>query len=419
MSAATTPQTPAQPSADQVIRQILALLQRIPPDQRASFAKTQLSGQAPQIVKMFENIPPSSCRKTVLYLALQPHSREARLAAAAKKAGWYPVLVYLAKPNYQPSADFAAHAAASGVIEMVLASWLFPGPLAHLFTLAGEDAHLFAMLKPRRLVLDFYDTSSGMRFKNTAQHAAERDAASAADGFTHRDLRMHFLQKCGKFPRFKHNVFICDPFASGDQAMPRRMRSPDNPIRIVSTGWAGNPPDMIVRIVRKLACENIHVHLHLNSFEVRAAHTVAMYRRLEAENPAFHLEPTLSGEAYWDALAGYDFGLSLTDAVMFDEEGRHYTHDYIAGCGSSRLSDYIRAGLGVICSPKFRFQNYWARRYAMAVIPATQAWLGNPLPVLRETLQKMQSLPPRNLYSATVDAVASRLGRFYDAVAES
>lgn len=402
-----------------VVQKIIGALRQVPIDKRRLFAREQLEKTAPHIVALFDRLPRQKLAQIVLYIALQPHSRENRLAAAAVKAGWWPILIHLGAANPAPKTPFLAHMSVSGAVELILATWLFPGSLVHGFFLAGEDALLFASLKPRRLVLDFYDTSSGMRFKNALAHAAEREAASAADGYSHRDLRMRLLQKHAGFRRFKHNVFICDPFDSGDLVRQRSERPRGDPIRIVSTGWAGNPPDMIVRIVRQLACERIHVHLHLNSFETRAAHTVAMYRQLEAESPSFHLEPTLSGEAYWKALAGYDFGLALTDVIMFDEEEQHYTRDYIAGCGSSRLSDYIRAGLGVICSPKLHFQNYWARRYAVDLIPATHAWLSNPIPALEDGLRKMATTPPRNLYSATVDGVATRLGKFYERVART
>ena len=158
----------------------------------------------------------------------------------------------------------------------------------------------------------------------------------------------------------------------------------------------------------------IHVHLYLNPHQDVNHPDIAPYRQLRAENPCFHLEPPVYGADYARRIRSYDFGLAISERFIFDEPSTFYTPDYLRGCGSSRLTDFIQLGLGVIVSPQFRFQHYWARRYATATVPATRELLADPLPMLRAALAAKR---PLALSPITVQGVSARLGKFYERVA--
>jgi hypothetical protein len=70
----------------------------------------------------------------------------------------------------------------------------------------------------------------------------------------------------------------------------------------------------------------------------------------------------------------------------------------------------------VIISPELRFQHFWARRYASAVVPATRCLLQNPEPILRAALANRRT---RDLSRINVAATANRLGKFYERVAKA
>lgn len=415
----STVAAPNPPSVQDTLRKMVDLLHRIPPEQRASFAREQLLRSAPAIVQLFDNLDRTQLDRTALYLVLQPHSRETRLARAAQLAGWNIVIVHGRELAKKFGDDFPLRAAAKHIFEFVFAAWLFPGALVHSFSLSGDQAHLIARLKPRRLVVDLYDTCSGMTYMTKSQHNAEQEVLGLADGIVHRDLRIHYLQKLHGYPRAPHNIFLYDPLPDTNPAVAGPRRDPDEPIRVGSTGWLGKPADSIFRVAAALCRTGVHVHVHLNGFESLVSETVDKCRRFAVEHPTFHLEPTLSGGAYWQALARYDFGLSINERLMFDEPLVDLTPDYLAGCGSSRLADYVCAGLGVICTPELRFQSFWARRYSPALVSATRDWLQNPLPALVAALPRVRQGQPPSLAAITERGVSSRLGRFYSEIAAS
>jgi hypothetical protein len=337
--------------------------------------------------------------------------REARVASAAALANWVPYLVCIGPVRYDPAVDFKGHVMLKNQIDLVLASWLFPGRLVHVFVLRGDHAVVFCKLKNSPVVLDLYDTCSGWTSTPAQSVLMERAAIGAADAITHRDLRIRFLERFHGYRVPKKGILLHDPLPARIET---DVRPPDDAIHVVSVGWIDGEGDgSILRTAVLLTRAGIHLHIYLNHLQHFGAKEIQPYVLLAQQTPFLHLESPLYGAAYWEALSRNHFGLSVNERSLFGEDYTAYTRDYLEGCGSSRISDYIRSDLGVISSPGLRFQNFWARHYAPVVVNATREFLLNPLPALRAALAIKARRPAKNVSSITAEGAASRLNLLY------
>ncbi len=401
------------PKAAQLQAQLIQLLLKIPLADRARFARAQLTPAQPALVAAFDAISPGVRARSVLYLSIPPHSRDPRFAAAARLAGWHPHLVHLNPCKYDASKLFHSHHELADQIQLILATWLFPGALVHIFTAIGEQALLCTALKQHTTIIDFYDTCSGFASASTEQIAAERQAFAQADALTARDLRPLYLKRSHGYSLPARILFVHDPIPDGTGPVISLDGSPPE-LRVVSIGWIGSGDNSIIRTAQAMAASRIHLHVYFNPQQNPDDPDVRTYMALKDSSPYFHIESPVYGHAYWEHLSRYDFGLSILEPMIFGEPCKNYTADYLAGCGSSRLSDYIAARLPIIISPGLRFQHFWARRHATALVAATPDFLANPEPILRAALTQKRH---RDLSRITTAACSKRLGAFYEKLA--
>jgi len=378
----------------------------IPRFLRYCFARA-LSFQLKEFAKEIGNIPSDRLLKTVLFISVRLHSREPRLAAAARLAGWDPWLVYCGRANLDLDENFLRATRVENRFQLVMAMWLFRGPLIHLFAPSGHEAYFLVRIKHRPVVIDLYDTCSGITQIPQRRKRNERKAMELADGMTHRDLRGKYLKRLHgyKLPRF--NIFIHDLLPESPRHSPDQSRWPE--IRVASVGWIDDKENSILRTAIALGEARIHVHVLFNPFQSNSE----CYLRLQQSSEYFHIERSVTGTAFREQLARYDFGLAIFERHLFQEACAAYSEDYILACGSSRLMDYVHAGLGVIISPTLRFQHFFARRYAPVVVHASRDFLKNPRPFLEAALREKAQARPRDCSAVTVRGVATRLGEFY------
>lgn len=396
--------------------QLLYLLQWVPVNERAMLARSLLADMHPDLVQAFDSLLPEQLARTVLFLAFTPHSREKRLASAARQSGWFPILICCSELKFEPARHFVYHKVVPDPATLILVSWLFTGPLVHVFVLVGNQADIFLRFKHHRLVLDIYDPTAGFRNALPDLHQLERHCIETADAITHRDLRIQYLHRLHGYKLPRHNLFIPDPVESFPAEAALAKRDPAAEIRVVSIGWVGQESNSILRVSEVLCANRVHVHVYFNQFQSPGDAETSDYYRLQQRSPYFHIEAPVYGDEYWRMLRRYDFGLALSDVLVFGEQSVRYTRESIEGCGSSRLADYITADLGVILAPSLRFQNFIARRYASIVVPADLALLRDPRPPLEAALARRAIQPRKDLDRATEDGVAFRLGRFYETI---
>lgn len=362
-----------------------------------------------------DTIPAERLSRTVLFISLQPHSREVRLASAARAAGWDPVLVYVGQTRQPLAESFGLRARVSGYPAAILVSWYFRGPVVHVFALTGDAAYPLIRTKVHPTALDVYDTAAGMRWWPRAKQRDERVALAMADGMAHRDTRVKRLQRLRGYRIPRVNVFVPDLLeAPPERRDPRIM---DHELRVVSSGWIDANENSILRVVTALASARVHVHLYLNPFQGKGeGGPHEGYFRLSEASPYVHIEEPVFGAKYREALRRYDFGLCVFEPLIFNEPIRSYTRDYLESCGSSRLTDFIEAGLGIIVSPELRFQTFLARRYGCAVVPASREFLEDPAVALCRAQQEIAAAPPKNIVALTSTGCSSRVGSLYDAL---
>jgi hypothetical protein len=363
-------------------------------------------------------VPAEQMDHCVLFVSLKPHTREAKMAETARLGGWHPILIYAEPPNFDADKYFQAHARVGGLFQLLFISWLFQGRLIHLFAPDGAQAYLLCVTKIRPLILDLNDTCKSHALESLPRiwERCERDAIRAADGMTHRDLRIKYLHQIHAYPLPRRNLLFIDLLPEVSPRLGRTTR--EGELRVVSVGWVGRGDSSILRTIRALCAGNIHVHMYVNPFQRESDPDIAGYVALQRESKYFHFERPVFGDAYWEELSGYDFGLSVSEPLVFGETLKSVTLDSLRGAGSSRLTDYFLSGLGVIISPGLRFQWFLARRYAAVVVPVTPAFLDNPRPALEAAFQKKTNTLRRNLSAITTKGAARRLGEFYSKVAQ-
>ncbi|HXT39231.1 MAG TPA: hypothetical protein VN887_04320 [Candidatus Angelobacter sp.] len=302
---------------------------------------------------------------------------------------------------------------------MLWVTWYFQGPLIHVFAPDGAQAYLLCKAKAGRLLLDINDTcmSHLLNINPRIWHFCEREAIRTADGMTHRDLRVKYLHKLYGYSLPRHNILIQDPPTEVSPLQSKVKIEGD--IHVVSSGYLGIGENTILRTVRALCANRIHVHLYTMPLQRKDDPEMRVYGELQEETEYFHWEEPVYGEIYWERLSSCDFGLTTYEPFVFGERVTLCTVDAVQGCASSRLMDYVQAGLGIIIPPGVAFQWFLARRYASVAVPLTREFLSNPRPVLESALRKRAQSKKKNLSTISVQGAAPRLGRFYSEVLEA
>ncbi|MBI3849683.1 MAG: hypothetical protein HY298_05250 [Verrucomicrobia bacterium] len=406
---------PVKALAGWALRCIAATL-RLSPSAKRRLAQA-LSFRYRAVMEALNSIPDQRLARSVLFLSLRPHTREAKFAEAARLAGWDPLLIHTENLNFDADKYFQFHARVGDMLQLLMLSWLFRGPLIQVFAPDGAQAYLLCMAKIRPLILDLNDTCKSHALETLPRvwERCERDAIRATDGMTHRDLRVKYLHELYGYPLPRHNMLFMDVLPE----VPPRLSTArqDEEIHVVSVGWVGKGDSSILRTIHALCADGIHVHMYVNPMQRKTDPEIQAYWRLHQQSQYFHFEKPVFGEAYWEELSRYDFGLSVSEPLVFGMTPTSVTLDSLRGAGSSRLMDYLLAGLGVIISPGLEFQWFLARRYAPVVVPVTREFLKSPRGILELAIQEKSRAAKQDLSAITTRGMARRLGEFYSKVA--
>ena len=390
---------------------------RIPASARRRIARW-LSFSFPAAAKILDAVQKDNLHKYVLFISLRPHTRETRLAQAARIAGWEPILVYAGGDlKYEVGKFFYLHARVGGLFRLLWVIWYFRGPLVHVFAPDGAQAYLLCKAKTGRLILDINDTTMShlLNINPRIWHYCEREAIRAADGMTHRDLRVKYLQKLYGYSLPRYNILVQDPLTEVPTPQSKVRKRDD--IHVVSSGFVGIGENAIVRTLRALCADRIHVHMYTMPLQRQADQELKPYFELQQQSEYFHWKDAVYGESYWTSLTSCDFGLVAYEPFVFGEIPTLVTLDALRGNTSSRLMDYAQAGLGIIIPPGVAFQWFLARRYAPVTVALTREFLARPRAALESALREKASARKKNLQAITTSGVARRLGMFYEKVA--
>jgi len=292
--------------------------------------------------------------KIVYFFSLTPHAREGYFANHAKNSGYSVVLFSIGKLREGDKHLYYKYFSIKNLLVLQLISWYLRNDIQHFFGLNGSVLYSLTRLKLNPIVVDIYDTCKGQDNCSQFQKKLEHYVLKNSDVITHRDLRIKHLY--GSINReLSHDIFIPD--------LPRRFLIKnkgkicrDSEIHVVSTGWIDGKGNNILRTVERLCMAKIHVHILFNPLQHNNSPWALKYSELERASNYFHIEQPVFGDEYLEKISNYDFGLSVHDESAFGTDKWDYSKLYLESCGSSRVNDYISAGLGVIISPVFQFQ---------------------------------------------------------------
>ncbi len=353
----------------------------------------------------------------IVFAGVDPRTRHALMAGALKHLGFRVTLLYQKEPNIELGqffSDWKQFTSAGEGLSMALGY----SPLCyHLFMIWGDDfAPALAMAHPGPVVLDFFDTVYAVA--GIASALRQLTALSAADGLVCRDLETSATPATRQRARSIPRVW----FPEYGVEMPPLRGEPSGPLTVVSVGEVHIPHPQgmdYYTIARLLVQSGIHFHIYPSPLlqgaseeEVRKLHEgfVAIHPE------RCHIHPYTPFSELRRQLSQFDFGLCLSPTLLFQSNPDQLGHPIWAS-GSSRLSDFISAGLPVIMNGECTLQRFLCRRYGARPVDA-RILFGQDLAWQLFNL-RAQRVERERSARFLVDRHTPRLANFYKRVAGS
>jgi hypothetical protein len=233
--------------------------------------------------------------------------------------------------------------------------------------------------KPGRVIFDFYDNPfsihDGLPVSNPKKQEDDnwRFCIENADAICARDLQLQYRRKELGIGRAKPLILFPE-YCWNDRPLPERRA--DAEIHIVQIGWmgletVGEVDTGCYQVFEKFVAAGCHLHIYRHpvypSFGSAAFEAAfADYIELGKNTGRVHLHPTVSPEKLVDELMKYDFGASINNGLVFDIPWSNQNPVRFPLCGSSRLFDYLDAGLGMIIHKQLKFMMRTYRPYGTA-----------------------------------------------------
>jgi len=353
------------------------------------------------------------CKKTVYFFSVKPHARERLFAKYAKENGFSVTIFAIGKINDSDRLFFDNCFILNNLVELQLISWMLMDHLQHCFGLDGSKLYGFIKMRVNPVIIDIYDTCEGITSSYFLQKKMEAYVIQNAEAITLRDLRVKNLypyinREC------RADIFIPDTPAL---LLPKKIRkiSNEDEIHLVSTGWIDGIGNNILRASENFCKNKIHVHIYYNPFQNKDTFWGKQYSDLEKKSEYFHIEKPIYGRDYIEEISKYDFGLSLYDQWTYDGCILDYSKKYMEHCGSSRVNDYISAGLTPIVCPIFTFQIKMIKELSSNYILADKAFYENPRDVFLKFLEQQEDFGHKSLNLKHIKHEQSLLlGKLYD-----
>ncbi len=351
------------------IRYIKRIFQKINCELRIWYYRTI----RPLIIYLFRN------QHRIVFISDRPKVREAKIGFALSRVGWEVILLYKFLPNYDLDQYFASHHKYINFEHSFRLARKYKTALYHVFTDASDytTAYNYCLYKPRYVIVDFIDTivgilSDGYLNRETWRKnliPQEKFIIENADGFCCRDLQIQVTSREGGYQRKKRTILFPEYCWDPDQLkLSPRISASDDSIHVVLIGHfgiekAGCYDTGYLDIIRPMLEQKIHFHIypHQDYYDVyykdRFDEILEDYINLEKGNPYFHIHTPVRVESITEEISRYDFGIHVVRAHLFDEELRDYKITARKVGGSSRIADYLEAGLPIISqSGQYYFQ---------------------------------------------------------------
>ncbi len=372
--------------------------------------------------------------RRVTFVSDYPGWRELKLAYGLKRAGWDVTLLRLKDwatasgkqsldMDYSTFHDVRQFQSPWEALEMAHQSGT---RVFHNFSHFDYEISIRLLRnKPGRVIYDFYDNPFSIQDSLHSSELKKREVKDwffcieNADAICARDLQLQYRRKELGIGRGKPLILFPE-YCWNYRPLPERRA--DSDIHIVQIGWMGletlgEVDTGCFRVFEKFVDAGCHLHIVRHpvypSFGSAAFEAAfADYIELGRKTGRVHLHPTVNPEKLSDELAKYDFGANVNNGLSFDIPWTSHNVARFPFCGSSRMYDYLDAGLGMIAHEqlKFMFRNYSS--YGI-IYDATRLLDGADLKQElarrpdRDALQRARS-------ELSIDGNIARLTRFYE-----
>lgn len=364
--------------------------------------------------------------RRVVFVAERPSWREAKIAYGLKQAGWDVILLRRYTPNFNDLSDFVDVLPFSSPAAAVEIAHRQKAALFHTFA-PSCDSTIMALVhqKPGRVITDFYDNifsvAHGMPAleRKFADDIAQQEfCLENADAIVSRDLQLQYHRKYRPVGRGRP-LLLFPEYCWDREPLPQPRR--DGATHVVQIGWMGfeqrGEQDVgafpIIRAFVEAGC-HFHIYLHpsfppLESVLFRTL--FQDYLALRDRTGRLHFHATVPPQQLVHELTQYDFGFNMINGLSLPGIAWHHSNPARSPyCGSSRLFDYLDAGLGMIVDGPLRYMRHTFEPYRIVLDGTARLRSGS--------LADMQRPAPDQIARArmhlSVARNAKRLTDFYD-----
>lgn len=367
--------------------------------------------------------------RRVVFVSERPGQREAKLAFGLRQMGWDVIQLHREPPGFADRSHFSEFQQFSSPWHAVELAHRAKARLFHVFAPNCNDTCTRIIeRKPGRVIVDFYDhfhaVADGipaLEARYAMDIARQRSCIEHADAVCCRDLQIRYGRRTTRIARGIPSIYFPEYCWN---SIPLPAPRADDSIHIVQIGWMGFETRgvkdagcflLLEQFVRAGCHAHIYVHPTFPAMGSKGFETLfADYLELAATTGRMHLHQTVPADTLIGELSQYDFGFGLSNAMAYDIPWQTINPRRFPHCGSSRMFDYLDAGLGLLLSPQLKLMSRQFRFTGMAVDGISLLRSGHILKGLQRPLRD-RALAAREQLS--IRRHIHRLIEFYERVA--
>lgn len=362
----------------------------------------------------------------IVFFSEHPGERPAKLAYGLRRNGVPCLLIHIGELNFKTAAYFDYSIRCHSTAECVEIAKRLSPDIIHIFSFHTDQTSLAISENLNcKIVYDYKDI-----FENTIVHPVDpllwqgqRTLIERADGLCCRDRQIdHYFQVNNVNPKGKHILFL-DYCYGMDLPLTTKLDQMDE-IHIVFHG-SFIPEDVYPQfscngsylISEAIIKQRIHLHIYPGVWAVNAlaSKKKSIYKQLEESSPYIHLHSPLALEELIQTIAQYDFGMILHQSGTFGIPDRYVLDGHHAYGMSTRLFDYLEAGLDVLVQDNFTMVTDLLQQYKFGKIVDSSYILSDLkdklLELKNDALRKEQIAQARA--DLAIEKHASKLIDFY------
>jgi hypothetical protein len=362
--------------------------------------------------------------KRVTFISEIPGWREVKLAYGLRRAGWSVTLLH---KNTPPTLDYKVfHDARQSEAPWEDAHKI--GGLFHNFSWCGDDTSVrILQSRPGRVIFDPYDNVFSI-CDTLEQDALRRQQIMVqtfclrkADAIVCRDMQTAYRRKETMLGRGKPLILFPE-YCWNDVDLPERRG--DGEVHIAQAGYMGletrgEVDDGSFLIYEKLVNAGCHLHIYMHPNYPPPGnpefHQIFCdYLALGERTRRVRIYQTIGPHQLCGELSRFDFGASCNNVLTFPVEKITHNLKRYPFCGSSRMFDYLDAGLGLILHRQLSFMWRTFQPYGIALDATEILASADPRAMLAQKPDRSVFQKARE--NLSIDRNIHRLTKFYEAV---